>query len=132
MAMTFTIATECCDAWREPNEVGVSEGARQRLYAQLMFDDWDYRVCEVIVARLVVVCVFNAMVVVVVVCRWVNGMAQAAVTKSFNRRCTCAIDVVVLYKSLRYRCCCCCCCCFYRCMLYICRGRGLSRLVVEL
>lgn len=34
-------------------------------------------------------------------CRWINGMAQAAATKSFNRGGTCAIDAVVLYQSLK-------------------------------
>lgn len=45
-------------------------------------------------------------------CWWVNGMVQAAVAKSLNRRGTCAMDAVVLQY---YR---------YRSMVYICRSRG--------
>lgn len=44
----------------ESERGGGSEGVRSRLYAQLMFADSDYRVCEVIVARLLALWVFNA------------------------------------------------------------------------
>jgi hypothetical protein len=56
----------------ESERGGGSEGARQSLCRQLMFADSDYRVCEVIVARLLVVWVFNAKVVVVWWVKW-NG-----------------------------------------------------------
>lgn len=56
-----------------------------------MFADCDYRACEVTVARLLVLWVFNAIDGGFV---WVNGMAQAAVTKSLSRG-ACAIDALV-------------------------------------
>ena len=43
---------------------GSAEGVSQKLCTQLMFADFDYRICEVIVARLLVLWWFNAIVVV--------------------------------------------------------------------
>lgn len=68
----------------ESERGGGSEGARQRLCRQLMFADSDYSVCEVIVARLLVLWVFNAMVVVVWLVKWNGAGSRNEVVQSWR------------------------------------------------